>query len=204
MKKLNTKINDVQEWVRQAQAGSEEAKERLCEQFRGLIYSLSKTSYETLEAEDMRQMLWLHFLECLQDYDEKQGVAFASYIITRMRWRAKNLCRTHRSKVKHEVPACSNETMEGIVAGDIPVNSGNPNWYEVEAMACGKRTVHGLVEELPLTGRQREMLSLRLLGNSWGEVASQMHISLSMVYRYARQIQGMISSQPEILEKFLA
>ena len=64
----------IQRLALAAKAGEQAAKEALCERFKGLIYSLSKTAYETLPAEEVRQELWLVFLECLEGYDEKSRV----------------------------------------------------------------------------------------------------------------------------------
>lgn len=83
----------IQRLVLAAKAGEQAAKEALCERFKGLIYSLSKTAYETLPAEEARQELWLGFLECLEKYDEKSRVSFLSYITQRMRWRRRHLPR---------------------------------------------------------------------------------------------------------------
>ena len=55
--------NDIQALVRAAQAGKVEAKTLLCQTFIPLVYSLRQTAYETLEAEDVRQELWISFLE---------------------------------------------------------------------------------------------------------------------------------------------
>ena len=49
----------IQRLALAAKAGEQAAKEVLCERFKGLIYSLSKTAYETLPAEEARQELWL-------------------------------------------------------------------------------------------------------------------------------------------------
>ena len=92
----------IQRLALAAKAGEQAAKEALCERFKGLIYSLSKTAYETLPAEEARQELWLAFLECLEKYDEKSRVSFLSYITQRMRWRAVVARRRHLPRASEE------------------------------------------------------------------------------------------------------
>lgn len=72
----------IQRLALAAKAGEQAAKEALCERFKGLIYSLSKTAYETLHAEEVRQELGLPFWNAWKSTTRRAACPF---------------CRTSRS-----------------------------------------------------------------------------------------------------------
>lgn len=183
----------IQRLALAAKAGEQAAKEALCERFKGLIkgliYSLSKTAYETLPAEEARQELWLAFLECLEKYDEKSRVSFLSYITQRMRWRAVDICRGHQKRLDHEMTASSSETAELLVTGEIASDGPAPNWYEVDWDHRISMQEGNPWDLIPWTKKQKELLSLRLAGWSWPEIAERTHTSPSVIYRHAKKMQ---------------
>ena len=179
----------IQRLALAAKAGEQAAKEALCERFKGLIYSLSKTAYETLPAEETRQELWLGFLECLEKYDEKSRVSFLSYITQRMRWRAVDICRGHQKRLAHEMTASSSETAELLVTGEIASDGPVPNWYEVDWDYRISMQEGNPWDLIPWTKKQKELLFLRLAGLSWPEIAERTHTSPSVIYRHAKKMQ---------------
>ena len=80
----------IQRLALAAKAGEQAAKEALCERFKGLIYSLSKTAYETLPAEEVRQELWLALGMPRKVRREESGVLpvvhHAAYALARRRY----------------------------------------------------------------------------------------------------------------------
>ena len=204
MKTKYVQTNDIQALVRAAQVGEVEAKTLLCQQFHPLLYSLSQTAYETLDGDDVRQELWISFLEYLAAYDESQGLTFLSYITTRMKWRACDLCRKHERKETHEWLGASSETMDLILSGEVAVDGGDTNWYEVDFDSRELKDTLSLIQEMPLTKRQKDLLVWKVRGYTWQEVAQIAHISPSVVYRHVKKIQKAMAAHPEFFEKISA
>lgn len=199
----NTK-DDVQALALAAKKGDQESKALLCEKFKGLIYSLSKTAYETLDAKDVRQDLWVYFLEYVNAYDEAQGGSFLSYITSRMKWRICDCCRIHERKLEHEIQAASSDSVELIVSGELAVDGITPNWYEIDP-ACGEKTdVETLIQAIPGTEKQKELLRLRMQGLSWHEVAKKKGISDSAVYKQIRSVQKALLKDSARFEEIFA
>ncbi len=204
MKTIYEDSKDIQKLALEAKAGKVEAKTLLCQRFEPLVHSLSQTAYETLEAEDVRQELWISFLEYVYTYDETQGLTFLSYITSRMKWRACDLCRKHKQKETHEWIGASSETMDLIVSGDIAVDCGETNWYEVDFDSREMKDTVELIDEMPLTKRQKDLLVWKVKGYTWQEIAKITHISPSVVYRHVKKIQKAMEAHPEFFEKISA
>ena len=204
MKTTYAETKDIQVLVREAKAGRVEAKTLLCQQFQPLLYSLSQTAYETLDKEDVRQELWISFLEYLASYDETQGLTFLSYITPRMKWRTCDICRKHGQKETHEWLGASSETMDLILSGEVAVEHGDANWYEVDFDARKMKDTLALIQDMPLTKRQKDLLMWNVRGYTWQEVAKITHISPSVVYRHVKKIQRAMAAHPEFFEKISA
>ena len=71
----------IEEMVNQLQQGKHEHFEKLCKQFSPLIYAWLKKIHQlhTPEKEDYLSHAHLILWECIQEFDHRKGVSFASY-----------------------------------------------------------------------------------------------------------------------------
>lgn len=178
----------VEELVRRAKDGDMAAKEQLCNQFKESIYKMARTTYKTLDAEDVAQELWLCFFEDLARYEFKSGVPFSAYIRTRLKWCAVRCCRLHEKKLSAE------RTAEGV-----PDSRGIDRMNDLN-----DEELHGFICRLPLTEMQKTMLKKRLSGMTWEEIAAERKVSRCGIYGYMRRIRKICMASEDFKEIFAA
>lgn len=175
--------------VSKAQKGDRMAKDELCHRFHPLVYSLTRTSYETIDYEDMAQSLWLVFLESLPGYDSRRGVPFASYVKRKLSHAALDYMRRHEAMLKHG-GGRDGETKDLLLSGEIMVDGPCPNWYEMKPPELTETEVEHLIAGLGLTPRQYEILRLRMEGKSWADIHHIYCLSYKNVHKHRQNIQA--------------
>lgn len=79
--------------------------EEAIKQFEPMVWGFArKINVENWDLEDKVQELWIHFLDCYQKFEKKEGATFSTYLYTMLKWRIYNWLRQeqyHNSKREH-------------------------------------------------------------------------------------------------------
>lgn len=188
--------------VSKAQLGDKKAKDELCQRFRPLVYGLTRTAYETIDHEDMAQVLWIVFLESLADYDSSRGLPFAAYVKKRLSQAAVDYMRRHEVMLKHG-GVKDEETKDRLLSGEIMVDGVRQNWYEMKQDELTEGEVEQLIAGLGLTSRQEEILHLRMKGHSWADIHGICHLSYKNVHKHKQNIRAIVMKN-EIFRNYFA
>ena len=156
-------------------AGHTSAGEELIRRYEPLVDHLCSPAFVRTFSEDLKQSLWVRFLEGVRAYDEQKGIRFSGYmksLLTYERWnRFKSLSR----KWDHEsdYPECS----------DILSYSEDPAALTESALLKS-------VRELPLPRLQKDILLLLARGyRTSAEIARCLRISPQSVHTARRRLR---------------
>jgi RNA polymerase sigma factor (sigma-70 family) len=95
------------ELIRQAQAGSVKATNKLCRMHTGFVVSCaSKFSIKDLDHDDIVQLCYLGLLDAIRDYKEEMGFKLISYAAYKIRGKIHREY-TGKMKLKRCAPVCS-------------------------------------------------------------------------------------------------
>ena len=118
--------------IRKAQAGSEEAKERLLFENSPLIKSVIKRYINKgLEYDDLYQLGCLGFLKAISNFDESYGVKFSTYVVPMVMGEVKRFMRDDGSiKVSRAIKSL-NIQINRYIEEFIKTNSRKPEVEEI-------------------------------------------------------------------------
>lgn len=167
------------------------AREEICRHFKKYIHHLSRARFETGDREDAEQDLWVCFLECLLSFDPSKDIHFIQYAMKRLKWSRLNMTRERKLEKKIFSPSMS----------EIPdVPDENVSMEPV----LNEKEVQAIIASCPLTDTQRKLLTRRMEGKEWRDIARENNLSFSGVYRHARNIRSIFKNYEVFQQTFVS
>ena len=165
-------MKNIEELVREAQAGKKAAFEELCRRFTGLVRSRARQSFARSVREDMEGAAWLAFAKAVREYRAGSGhfEGYAAQCVAYAVWNAfQKECK------------CWQRQAGSLDAEGFPEAAGTENVEETVEKKLLEEKLRQTVKRL--SSRQRQVVQERLRGRSVQEIAKQMGVSHQAVSR---------------------
>lgn len=183
------------ELIREAQAGSVKATNKLCKMHAGFIHSCAlKYSIKDLDQDDIVQICYLGLLNAIRDYREEMGFKLISFAAYKIRGKMHKEYFSKITKLKRSADVCSldatydNGFSESIEFGDsIGVEH---EFYSEDCFRLCEETIN----ESHITEKKKEIMRAILfncehdLGIQFREIAKRFNISHQRVYQIMESI----------------
>lgn len=181
-------LTDVQ-LARLAASGDNDAFEEIAGRYAGLLECIaSGFKVDGFDMNDLMQEALLVLYSVCRTYDEKNGASFKNYLSVCAKRRFISILRRQNSQVKKTAGVVSYESLDNICEREDPRQNPEQRVYDRERF---KELLERLQNEL--SDMERNVLTLRVAGMSYSQIAEKLGISEKSVENALARLRRKLS-----------
>jgi len=175
---------ELEQLVKNAQAGDKEAFQEVCTRFTGLVKKYAGKDHLLPIKEEAEAQGWLAVVQAVKSYDENCGVHFAGYVDSKIKFAIWNLFKKERRRWQEEDLLEGSQEEDGLEAfSQLPDKADVAQ--EVEMRWLFQELLMA-VETLP--DKQRQVVLQTIIGHErLTDVAVELGVTVQAVYNLRKR-----------------